>query len=141
MADRKSQVIKAGLLAKINVSQVQAVATGGIFLDRAGVRANYPFLVIAKFSARPHGSFGQPVAIEESFWDLKAFAEANADKSAQQQGEEIIDAALLAIGGTLTLSSGTCRDVRWYEDLPTLRQPIPGKQVFMTWVRLRIWVV
>jgi len=140
MSVRKSPYIKTALFEKVNVSEVTDIATGGVYLDSAGLRTSYPFLIIEKVTAMPIPTFQTPSAIEESYWNLKAFAEAVADKSAQEQGEEIIDVALDTLGDTLDLLVGTCMDVRWDADLPTLRQPVPNKIVYMTGVRLKIVV-
>jgi hypothetical protein len=140
MSDRKSPFVKKALFAKTNVDAVKAKATGGVYLDEAGLKANHPVLIIEKVTVVPSGTFGQPAGWQEFYFNLKAWAVGTSEKTGQEIGEEIIDAALDAIAGTLNLDQGTCRQVKWFSDLPTVKQQVGNKTAYMTGIMIKISV-
>lgn len=119
-----------------------SLATDGVFYGEATESTNYKALIFDKVSNQPIWSFGLTLQAEESLWALKAFCDrdSNTAKSPLGLGEEIINAAITAVGQTLTLTGGVCLGVMRWSDLPEVRQVVSDRNVWMTGVLLRIWV-
>ena len=136
---RLDEQTKVALYTALNVSGVTTLATGGVFADEAPLTTTYPFLIIEKASNVPAYTFGFTEIMQEMFWHVKAYTE-KGTTSAQRLGSSIIEAALTAIGQDLTLSAGTCLGVMYESDLPVLKEILSDRNIYMTGVRLRIWV-
>lgn len=138
-----SEQVRIALYGKVNVSGVTSLATGGIFHGEAKLSSSYPLVVIDKSSNVPSYTFGFTLALEDSLWLLKAYVDesCSTSKSPLGLGEEIIAAAVTAIGQSLTLSAGTCYGVMRMGDLPILKEQISDRNVWMVGVMLRIWAV
>lgn len=128
-----SENIKAALYAKLNVSGVTSLATDGVFYGEATKNGNYKALIFEKVSNVPAYAFGFTLKVEDSLWNLKTFAENI------REGEAIINAAVTALGQSLTLSSGRCLGVMRLADLPEIKQPLSDRNIFMVGVTVRIW--
>lgn len=121
-----SEKVQAALYAKLNVSGVTNLATGGVWADIAPESASTPYLLFRRQAPGiVQRTFGPTLALEDDLWLIKAVTTEDDDttKSPQALGEAILAAAETAIGGSLTLSGNT---VVWCErqsDMPGYEEP------------------
>lgn len=112
-----SHQVEPALYAKLNVSGVTSLATGGVHNETT--TASLPYVIFNRQAAKePVRTYGG-IALEDDIWLIKAFADENshATKSARRLISEILIAAETAIGSSLTLGSGATLKVERLADV------------------------
>jgi hypothetical protein len=111
-----SNEVEPALYAKLNVSGVTSLATGGVHNETT--TAGLPYVIFGRQANRTIETFGGVIA-EDDLWAIKAYADENshATKSPRQLITEILIAAETAIGGSLTLGVGETWEVKREMDL------------------------
>lgn len=102
-----SHQVEPALYAKLNVSAVTNLATGGVHNETT--TAALPYVVFNRQApGRPLRTFNANIVAEGDLWLIKAFADedSHATKSARELISDILIAAETAIGSSLTLGSG-----------------------------------
>lgn len=116
-----SEKVRIALFAKLNVSGVTTLATGGIYHKKAPESANMPFVVFHRQTQKDvlYALGGNAVG-EWDWWLIKALMDEDSSQTKEPEAlaEEILTACETAIGNSLTLSGNTVRLVRRKMDIP-----------------------
>lgn len=131
-----SEKVRAGLYAKLNVSGVTSLATGGAYDSLAPDDAALPYVIFQRQGPRPIVySFGaaQPtLQVEDDLWAIKAVTDEDSDptKAPQKLAEDILAACITALGTSMTLSGQTVSAYYRFSDIPGYQEPFGDRQIF-----------
>lgn len=136
-----SQKIRTALFVKLAVSNVTSLATGGVHYRVAPANTNRPFLVFDRQSpGLVNYNFGFTRTHEDDLWQIRAVTDEDSSvaKSPQSLGEEILNAAITAIGLNLTLPDAVTWAVLRVRDIPNYTEKVSDRIVFHQGFLLRV---
>lgn len=115
-----SEKVRTALYAKLNVSGVTTLATGGIHFMVAKDGTALPYVVFSRIPANVDYAFGDSLIGERDLWLIKAVCdkESSTTLSPPSLAEDILTACETAIGTTLTLSGNTTQRVKRTSEIP-----------------------
>ena len=137
-----SEKVRIALFAKLNVSGVTTLATGGIHNEVAPESANLPFVifhriapgtVLYSLAGTNHG--------EDDLWMIKSLADEDSSTTLEPQAlnASILAACETAIGYELTLTGATTRGVRRTADIPSYTENLSDRHIYHAGFYLRIF--
>jgi hypothetical protein len=137
-----SEKVGKALYAKLNVSAVTNLATGGVFQDEAPESASFPYVLFTRFTPRDtFRTFGLTLAFEDDLWLVKALTDLDSSTaySPRELGQLILAECEAAIGSSLTLTGGS-ETVGVYRerDIPSFREPQSDRRVWSQGFLLRV---
>ena len=115
-----SEKVRTALYAKLNVSGVTTLATGGIHFMHAKDGTALPYVVFSRIPAAVDYAFGETLIGERDLWLIKAVCdkESSTTLSPPSLAEDILTACETAIGTSLTLSGNTSQRVKRNGEIP-----------------------
>lgn len=139
-----SEKVREALYAKMNVSSVTTLATGGIHYqlapehatttgtETAAAETDYPFIVFRRYPAQVHYALGNNLVGERDEWLIKALVDEDSSATLEPPAlaEDILTAVETAIGTTLTLTGNTARRVRRVREMPDYVEQLSDRQVW-----------
>lgn len=127
-----SEKVRVALYAKLNVSGVTSLATGGVHYKIAPEGAELPYIVFNRYPAQVHYTLGNTLAGERDEWLIKALTDEDSSttKEPPELAEDILTAAETAIGTTLTLSGNTVHRVRRVREMPDFLEPLGDRHIW-----------
>ncbi len=136
-----AEKVRKALYGKLNVAGVTTYVSTRIYNMTAPETAVYPFLTYTRQApgAVVYGLDGS-VQLEDDLWMIKALTteDDSASYAPQELADLILEAALTAIGTTLTLSGGTTRIVRRFSDIPPMADTVSDRLVYQHGFLLRV---
>lgn len=138
-----SEQVRVALYAKMNVSGVTDLATGGIFFKIARTDASYPFIVFDYVPMSVEWAMQNNLAGERHRYFIKAIADKSASttKDPSEVCEDILAACETAIGNSLTVSGRTVSRVQRVADIPPIVDDTGyDKQVWQHGFQLEVFI-
>ena len=136
-----SEKVRVALYAKLNVSGVTSLATGGVFYHHAPNNTSTPYLVFDRVApgAVSRVVFGSLI-LEDDLWQLKAIVSEgdSTTKEPVQLAQEILAATETAHGDTLTLSGNTVEYMKRVSDIPGYKELVNDRWIYHEGYNLRI---
>jgi hypothetical protein len=116
-----SEQVRLALFAKLNVSQVTTLATGGVHFQVAAQGSALPYLVFDRVPGLVDYALGNKLVGERDLWLIKAYADEDSSETLEppQVTEAILAAAETAVGQSLTLTTNTVVYCRRKMDIPS----------------------
>lgn len=138
-----SEKVRFALFAKMNVSGVTSLATGGVHHLVAPDTVTTPYVVFNRQAADPVVRAFQyhPIA-ESDLWLIKAVSDEDSSttKEPQQLNEEILNAIETAIGNSLTLDGGSeVWSIEREQDIPEFIETKSDRAIYHNGFLLRVW--
>jgi len=138
-----SEKVRVALFAKLNVSDVKALAVGGIHHLNAPEGTAMPYIT---FRRQAPGmltyAFSNTRIAETDLWLIKAVCDEDSSttKEPQQLNEEILALAENKIGNSLTLSGGSVTwNVSRESDIPEYIEMANDRVIYHNGFLLRVW--
>ena len=131
-----SEKVRIALYAKLNVSGVTTLATGGIFESVAGDSASMPYVIFRRQASEPvtysMGTSAPTQQLESDLWLIKAVADEDSDtaKGPQKLCEDILAAIVTALGTSLTLSGNTAVWFSRFADMPPYEEILNDRHIY-----------
>lgn len=125
-----SEKVRTALYAKLNVSGVTTLATGGVhFMIATG---SMPFVVFSRVPGTVDYAFADTLIGERDLWLIKAVCDKGSSTtlSPPQLAEDILTACETAIGTSLTLSGNTTQRVKRLSEIPNYIELSGDRQIF-----------
>lgn len=141
-----SEKVRVALYAKLNVSGVTTLATGGVHESLAPDNVSLPYVIFQRQGSDrvtySMGSTAPTQQLESDLWLIKAVTDEDSDttKAPQKLAEDILAACVTALGSTLTLSGNT---VVWYArevDVPNYQEWVDDRWIYHRGFLLRVSV-
>lgn len=137
-----SEKVRVALYAKLNVSGVTSLATGGVYHLLAPESATKPYVTFNRQAAAPVvRAFENNLIAEEDLWTIKAVADEDSSttKEPQQLAEEILAAAENAIGSSLSLAGGSeTWGIERFADIPEYTETLNDRLIYHHGFILRV---
>lgn len=137
-----SKKIRVALYAKLNVSGVTTLATGGVYYKHAPNNQATPYVVFDRVAP---GRVKRPVLgdqiLEDDLWQIKAIVSEgdSTTKEPVELAEEILVACDTAINETLTVSGNTVEYIKRDSDIPGFNEgPVNDRWVYHEGFNLRV---
>lgn len=131
-----SEKVRVALYAKLNVSGVTTLATGGVHESVAPDDVSLPYVIFARQGSSPitysMGSTSPTQQLESDLWLIKAVTDEDSatSKSGQGLGEEILAACITALGTSLTLSGNTAVWYARFSDMPSYQEMVNDRWIY-----------
>lgn len=136
-----SEKVRPGLYTKLNVSNVTNLATGGIHYKIAPQGQLRPYVIFNRQAAGPVGyNFGFTRTHEDDIWLIKAVTDEDSSSTASPEtlGQQILTAAEIALGDSLTLSGAVTWAMVRLQDIPDYKEKISDRMVLNQGFLLRV---
>ena len=136
-----SEKIRVALYAKLNVSGVTSLATGGVFYHHAPNNSTTPYLVFDRVAP---GKVKRPVLgnqiLEDDLWQIKAVVGEgdSTTKEPVELAQDILEAADTAINETLTVSGNTVEYCKRDFDIPGYKELVNDRWIYHEGFNLRV---
>lgn len=127
-----SEKVRTALYAKMNVSGVTSLATGGVYYKVAPANASFPFVTFTRIPVGVEYALANNLVGERDLWLIKAVVDEDSSTtlSPPALAEDILTAVETAIGTTLTLSGNTVRRVRRISEIPDFIEDLNDRQIW-----------
>jgi hypothetical protein len=127
-----SEKVRTALFAKMNVTAVTSLATGGVHFVQAKEGTAIPYVVFTRLPVDVHYALANNLVGERDVWLIKALADKDSHslKSAPSLAEDILTAIETAIGTTLTLTGNTVRRVRRVREIPNYTEKVTDRIIY-----------
>ena len=135
-----SEKIRVALYAKLNVSGVTSLATGGVFYHHAPNHATTPYLVFDRVAP---GTVKRPVLggliLEDDLWQIKAIVSEgdSTTKEPVELAQDILEACETAINESLTVSGNTVEYIKRVSDIPGFKELVNDRWIYHEGFNLR----
>lgn len=137
-----SEKVRAALYAKLNVSNVTTLATGGVHHMIAPNGTARPYLIFNRQGSAPVvRAFCEKLIAEDDQWLIKAVTDEDCSttKEPQELAFDILNAAETALGNSLTLSGGSQTwSVERVSDIPEFFETTNDRVIFHAGFLLRV---
>ena len=136
-----SEKVRVALYAKLNVSGVTSLATGGVFYKHAPNTASTPYVVFDRVAP---GKVKRPVLgnqiLEDDLWQIKAVVSEgdSTTKEPVELAQDILEAADTAINETLTVSGNTVEYCKRDFDIPGYKELVNDRWIYHEGFNLRV---
>lgn len=138
-----SEKVRIALYAKMNVSGVTSLATGGVHHLIAPAGTGKPYVVFNRQAAADvTRAFQQNLIAENDLYLIKAVSDEDSSttKEPQELNGDILEAVETAIGNSLTLSGGSeVWSVERVADIPEYIEIKGDRTIFYNGFLLRVW--
>jgi hypothetical protein len=136
-----SEKVRVALFAKLNVSGVTNLATGGVFYQHAPNNASTPYVVFNRVAPGriTRVVFGSQI-LEDDLWQIKAIVGEGDSTTLEpvQLAQNILSACETAINESLTISGNTVLYVKRDNDIPGFPELVSDRWIYHEGFNLRI---
>lgn len=138
-----SEKVRVALFAKINVSAVKNLATGGVWHMMAPPSTARPYVVFNRQASAPVvRAFNNTDIVENDLWLIKVISDEDSSTTKEPQGlnAEILNAIESVIGHELTLAGGgEVWNIERQNDMPEFTEIANDRLLYHSGFMLRVW--
>lgn len=136
-----SEQVKIALYAKLNVSSVTDLASGGVHSPNPPAESDLPYVVFERQApGAVNYAFNYTNILEDDLWMIKAITDPDSSQtlSPRALGEDILEQCRTAIGNALTISGGTVHWVARFADIPPFTEDLSDRKLYHQGFLLRV---
>lgn len=135
-----SEKVRVALYSALNVSGVTTAGATAVYYGQAEKSAVLPYVVFHEQANAVKRSFGQGIALEDTYWTVKAVAESTATAGGPTIAANIAVACETALGNSLTLSGNTAAWMARENDIILPPEQLADRYIYHRGFLLRVGV-
>lgn len=138
-----SEKVRVALFAKMNVSAVKTLATGGVWHLTAPPGTPRPFVIFNRMASAPVvRAFNNTHIVENDIYLIKAVSDEDSSQTLEPQAlnAEILNAVESVLGNELTLTGGgVVYNIERENDIPEFTELSNDRLFYHSGFMLRVW--